>query len=107
MLERVREYNLLLIPQRGSLFPMKKNKIYTFLAVCTAAILTLSVPAWASQVTITPLDKGTSISQSQVQETQPTKASAPRIHLVKIHHPRRVMFLLLRNPLLHPRVQFC
>lgn len=54
---------------------MKKNKIYTFLAVCTAAILTLSVPAWASQVTITPLDKGTSISQSQVQETQPTKAS--------------------------------
>ena len=75
MLERVREYNLLLIPQRGSLFPMKKNKIYTFLAVCTAAILTLSVPAWASQVTITPLDKGTSISQSQVQETQPTKAS--------------------------------
>lgn len=75
MLERVREYNLLLIPQRGSLFPMKKNKIYTFLAVCTAAIFTLSVPAWASQVTITPLDKGTSISQSQVQETQPTKAS--------------------------------
>ena len=54
---------------------MKKNKTYTFLAVCTAAILTLSVPAWASQVTITPLDKGTSISQSQVQETQPTKAS--------------------------------
>ena len=54
---------------------MKKNKTYTFLAVCTAAILTLSVPAWASQVTITPLDKGTSISQSQVQETQPAKAS--------------------------------
>ena len=33
MLERVREYNLLLIPQRGSLFPMKKNKIYTFKAI--------------------------------------------------------------------------
>ena len=75
MLERVREYNLLLIPQRGSLFPMKKNKTYTFLAVCTAAILTLSVPAWASQVTITPLDKGTSISQSQDQETQPTNTA--------------------------------
>lgn len=54
---------------------MKKNKTYTFLAVCTAAILTLSVPAWASQVTITPLDKGTSISQSQVQETQPTNTA--------------------------------
>lgn len=54
---------------------MKKNKNYTFLAVCTAAILALSVPAWASQVTITPLDSGTSTSKIQTQETQSTQTS--------------------------------
>ncbi len=54
---------------------MRKNKTYTFLAVCTAAILALSVPAGASQVTITPLDPGTSTSQTQSQETQPAQSN--------------------------------
>ena len=54
---------------------MRKNKTYTFLAVCTAAVLALSVPVWAGQVTITPLDPGTSTSQTQVQETQPAQSS--------------------------------
>lgn len=52
---------------------MKKHKTSRFLAVCTAAVLALSVPAWASQVTITPLDPGT--SQTQAQETQPTQSN--------------------------------
>ncbi len=54
---------------------MKKYKTSRFLAVCTAAILALSVPAWASQITITPLDTGTSTSQSQAQETQPAQTT--------------------------------
>ena len=55
---------------------MKKNKICTFLAFYTAAVLSLSLPAWASQVTISPLDPGTSTSQSQaVQPTQQTQPS--------------------------------
>ena len=54
---------------------MKKHKTSRFLAVCTAAVLALSVPAWASQVTITPLDPGTSTSQTQAQETQPAQSN--------------------------------
>ena len=54
---------------------MKKHKTSCFLAVCTAAVLALSVPAWASQVTITPLDPGTSASQTQAQETQPAQTN--------------------------------
>ena len=45
---------------------MKKHRSSQFLAICTAAVLALSVPAWASQVSITPLDTGnTTSSQSQ------------------------------------------
>ena len=54
---------------------MKKNKICTFLAFYTAAVLSLSLPAWASQVTISPLDPGTSTSQSQA--AQPTQQTQP------------------------------
>ena len=54
---------------------MKKNRSSQFLAICTAAVLALSVPAWASQVSITPLDTGnTTSSQSQSGASEPSTA---------------------------------
>ena len=61
-------------PQRGHI-PMKKHRSSQFLAICTAAVLALSVPAWASQVSITPLDTGnTTSSQSQSGASEPSTA---------------------------------
>ena len=54
---------------------MKKHRSSQFLAICTAAVLALSVPAWASQVSITPLDTGnTTSSQSQSGASEPSTA---------------------------------
>ena len=54
---------------------MKKHRSSQFRAICTAAVLALSVPAWASQVSITPLDTGnTTSSQSQSGASEPSTA---------------------------------
>ena len=54
---------------------MKKHRSSQFLAICTAAVLALSVPAWASQVSITPLDTGnTTSSKSQSGASEPSTA---------------------------------